>query len=507
MASLSTLDSAAPSRKLFSVGTLQYTRGQLARVFVWLLLGDFCLHLMDNGVVPTLVPLQFEAMGASKTLYNFVALTLVNFLYVILVPIVSTWSDRTRTRIGRRRPFLLVTAPLLAIVLVLLGFTTNIARFFDTLAPGLVGSLGGVMPVAIGLTVLLFVAFKLLDMFPQSVYYYLWPDVIPAEFLGMFGALFRVFYAGGSLVFNWYLIGLAKEHPEEIYMLSAALYLAAFLLLVWRVKEPAYPPPPKIAQDGASGLTKVGALVKGYFVDCFSHSFYWKFFIAMAVFQMAYQPFIANIVFYGKEVYGDTPEGLANYGATMGWKDIGWIVIYLALVPLMRFIHPVIAGMVGYVLMTATAIFCAIYVHDAQTFRIGTIALFVSVGFYLGATAAIGPRLLPREKYGQFASAGAIVFRLSIVLVGTLAGFAFQTLGSRFVYWWLVIFLSIGTLMMLLLLLHWVKLGGLKGYEPPRSWPDEPSAAGGPQGFPVVAVRSEGTTETPARERTRDKPT
>jgi len=39
---------------------------QLEQVFTWLLLGDFCLHLMENGVVPTLVPLQFEALGAKQ---------------------------------------------------------------------------------------------------------------------------------------------------------------------------------------------------------------------------------------------------------------------------------------------------------------------------------------------------------------------------------------------------------------------------------------------------------
>ena len=66
-------------------------------------------------------------------------LGVVNVLYVFLVPIVITWSDQTRTRIGRRRPFLLVTAPLLAIVLVMLGFSTNIARFLGTMFSSLAG--------------------------------------------------------------------------------------------------------------------------------------------------------------------------------------------------------------------------------------------------------------------------------------------------------------------------------------------------------------------------------
>lgn len=469
MASSPTLDAAAPARKIFTVGTLQYTRGQLARVFIWLLLGDFCLHLMDNGVVPTLVPLQFEKLGASKTLYAFVAITCVNIMYTILVPIVSTWSDRARTRIGRRRPFLLIASPLLALSLVLLGFSTNIARFLQTQFPSLLGGFE-VAAVAIALTIVLFVVFKFLDMFPQSVYYYLWPDVIPPELMGTFGALFRVFYAGGSLVFNWYLIGLAKEHPEEIYMMSAGLYLVAFLVLVWRVKEPAYPPPPQVGATGASFAGRTLALTKSYFTDCFSRAFYWKFFLAMALFQCAYQPFIANLIFFGRRIYGNDEAGLKNYGSVMGWKDLIWIGIYLALVPVMTRLHPVYAGLMGYALMTLSAGLGMLFIHDELTFRIFTIMTFASVGLYLGGTAAIGPRLLPKEKYGQFASAGALIFRLSVAMVGTFSGLLIDRMGERFVFVWLFGFLCVGCVLMVMLYFDWKKLGGVKSFEPPRPW-------------------------------------
>jgi len=102
---------------------------------------------------------------------------------------------------------LLVTAPLLTIVLMMLGFSTNIARFLGTMFPSLASGemvantattqaarmSPGVIGLALTVTVVLFILFKLLDLFPQSVYYYLWPDVIPPELMGTFGALFRVF--------------------------------------------------------------------------------------------------------------------------------------------------------------------------------------------------------------------------------------------------------------------------------------------------------------------------
>lgn len=457
----------APAR-VANVPAAHYTRRGLIGVFFWLLLGDFCLHLMDMGVVPTLVPLQFEALGASKTTYNFVNGTLVNILYVVLVPIVSTWSDRTRTRMGRRRPFLLVTAPMIAVTLVLLGFSSHIGRLLHSLAPGFFGA-DSVAVVTLGVTITLFVTFKLLDLFPQSIYYYLWPDVIPPEWLGTFGALFRVFYAGGSLFFNWYLIGMAKTHPEYIYCLSAGLYLVAFVLLCWRVKEPDYPPPEPAASEDATTTQRVTAQVKGYFRDCFSSAFYWKYFLAMALFQCAYQPFIANLIFLGKQIYGDTEEGLKKYGGVIGTKDLLWIGIYTALVPVMAKLHPLKAGVIGYALMIGAALAGTFLIHDELSFRIVTIMTFAAVGLYLVGTAALPARMLPREKFGQFASAGAIVFRLSVAIVSTPAGLFFTHFGTQHVFTWLLMFSTLGGVCIVLLYLDWKKRGGDERFVPPLS--------------------------------------
>lgn len=461
--------SPAAAQSRYSVGTLTYTRAGLIQVFIWLLLGDFCLHLMDNGVVPTLVPLQFESLGASKTVYNLVAVTLINVMYTVLVPIVSVWSDRTRTRIGRRRPFLLIATPLLALTLIALGFSVNIARFAQELMPDLLGGYA-TTSVALAVTIGLFIAFKFFDMFPQSVYYYMWPDVIPAPWMGVFGALFRVFYAGGSLIFNQFLIGLAKRHPEEIYIGSAIAYMLAFTLLVWRVKEPEYP---KVEEREADAplFARFISLTKSYFRDCFSHPFYLKYYFAMAAFQMGYQVFMANLIYYGKAIYGDSEEGLKSYGQVMARKDGLWILIYLALVPVMIKLHPVRAGVLGYVVMTLTAVTAMLVVHDPMSFQIMTIAMFASVALYLGGTAAIGPRLLPKAYYGQFASAGAVVFRLSVAMVGWIAGIVFDYAGVRFVYAWLAIFLTLGTVLMVSLFQDWKRLGGDEHYVAPEPGP------------------------------------
>src|ERR1041384_5363325 len=105
------------------VGTLTYDRRGLFNVFFWMLWGDFVLNVMDSGVASSVATVQLSKYHASKTLIGFINGTFVEILCVIMVPIVSTMSDRHRGRLGRRMPFMLWTAPLIALSLVLTGFS------------------------------------------------------------------------------------------------------------------------------------------------------------------------------------------------------------------------------------------------------------------------------------------------------------------------------------------------------------------------------------------------
>lgn len=49
-------------------------------------------------------------------------MTLDNLLQLLLIPVISLWSDRTRTRIGRRMPFIVVMLPVSALLFALVPF-------------------------------------------------------------------------------------------------------------------------------------------------------------------------------------------------------------------------------------------------------------------------------------------------------------------------------------------------------------------------------------------------
>jgi maltose/moltooligosaccharide transporter len=77
-----------------------------------LLLGAMFMGMgMTLPIFNHFVPIFLREMALSATLITFI-LTWDNYLNMFMQPIVGQLSDRTRTRIGRRKPWVLVGAPI-----------------------------------------------------------------------------------------------------------------------------------------------------------------------------------------------------------------------------------------------------------------------------------------------------------------------------------------------------------------------------------------------------------
>ncbi|OHD82942.1 MAG: MFS transporter [Spirochaetes bacterium RIFOXYC1_FULL_54_7] len=121
--------------------------------------GFFTMGLMDP-LYDTYVPAFLGKYIDSKFVIGFV-MTLDNVLQLFLISVVAIWSDRTRTRIGRRMPFILVMLPLAALFFALVPYAAQIS-----------------------LAALIFILF-MLNIFKTSVrgpVVALMPDTIPGEF-------------------------------------------------------------------------------------------------------------------------------------------------------------------------------------------------------------------------------------------------------------------------------------------------------------------------------------
>ena len=122
-------------------------------------LGFFTMGLMDP-LYDTFVPIFLRDYLTSRSAIGTI-MTLDNIFAVLLIPIVSAWSDQVRTPIGRRMPFIIVTLPLTAIMF---SYIPSAAR--SSLAA-------------------LIIALFALNVFKQSArgpVVALMPDTIPGEF-------------------------------------------------------------------------------------------------------------------------------------------------------------------------------------------------------------------------------------------------------------------------------------------------------------------------------------
>jgi len=142
------------------------------------------MGLMDP-LYDTYVPIFLSKYIGSMSLVGFI-MTIDNILAIFLIPIVSAWSDRTNTRIGRRMPYILVLLPLTAI-------------FF------------GAIPYAAGASLAALIAILLLlNVTKQSVrgpVVALMPDTIPADYRSEANGVINTMGGIASIVGT---IGLAR---------------------------------------------------------------------------------------------------------------------------------------------------------------------------------------------------------------------------------------------------------------------------------------------------------
>jgi MFS family permease len=164
-----------------------------------------------NGLIPPML----EDLGLTAALIGFI-LTWDNIINMFVQPWVGETSDHTWTRFGRRKPWLMVGAPLAAVFFILVPF---VRENFVLIALAILGTNIG------------------MALFRSPTVAYL-GDLFPSEhrskangvinLMGGVGAAIALF-AGGAL----YKIGVALP-----FIIGAAVMLAAIVVVLLFVKEP-----------------------------------------------------------------------------------------------------------------------------------------------------------------------------------------------------------------------------------------------------------------------------
>lgn len=162
----------------------------------------FLQHLGAGGVLTGL-------MGSSHSLEG-----------AVIQPVVGTISDRLRTPLGRRRPFMLAFVPLSSLFLLLTPAASH-------------------LPVAIrlGAVILCIFLFTIFFNVAQDPYQALMPDIIPPANRGRVTGIWAFVGVLGQATLVLLPLPLALK-----FSLVAVVMLLTTLLTCWRVREPAHPP-------------------------------------------------------------------------------------------------------------------------------------------------------------------------------------------------------------------------------------------------------------------------
>lgn len=265
-------------------------------------LGFFTMGLMDP-LYDSYVPLFLRDYIASKGLIGTV-MTLDNIFALFLIPLVAAMSDRARTPLGRRIPFILATLPL-------------------------TGLLFGSVPFAatVSLPVLVATLF-MLNVFKQSArgpVVALMPDIIPGEYRSEANGVINTMGGIAAIVG---LVGLAKLMDVSVvlpvigdsarklpFLIAGVLVILATLALFFfvrerqRAKEEEEERPPLLESFRmiASGEDKSAVFIL----------------VAIFLWFFGYQGLLPFVTMYTIEVYGVT-EGTA--GLFLGMVGISYAV-------------------------------------------------------------------------------------------------------------------------------------------------------------------------------------
>lgn len=219
-------------QRIWSVGTLRYTKAGITMLFFWLMWNDFCLVL--KGSVPGLTPILMKDLGATNAQIALYISTLGGMFNILINPFVSTWSDNHRGPYGRRRPFLFFAAPLCALFLCAIPFMPRLAPVLG------LGTVSGVI-MLVGLA---FICFSVFNSVIAAIFSYYYWDVVPADLLGRFNSIAKIVTTAASFLWSFFIFGLAEKHMQAIFVSISAFFLVVYTISLWNVKEGDYPPPP-----------------------------------------------------------------------------------------------------------------------------------------------------------------------------------------------------------------------------------------------------------------------
>jgi MFS family permease len=364
--------------------------------------------------------------------------------------------------------------PFVVLSLLFIGFSESLGGWLHGMF--LSGSAITRTMTVIGILGLFVGMFDLFNMFVSSVYFYLFNDVVPKQFIGTFLSWFRLVGVLSSAGYQYFLYKYALSHMTAIYTGAALLYFFGFGAMCFMIKEGEYPPP-----DDAGEAPSLWRDIKLFAKHCYSIPYYWDIFLHTTCNAVSGSIMIFAVFFL--QSMGLDLDLIGKLGG------INSVIIAVCLVfagILVDRFNPVRTE--AYLLafnLCGPLVSCAWIFAVAPDPRVyfWTFVTVSGVGAILTSMtlAAAMPRLMmmfPGEMYGQFNGAQALVRSAGVMLGGFLAGVYLDVVKRffapddlhvyRFIYPWIAIFSVLGYIFHYRAYRCWKRLGAEESI-PPRA--------------------------------------
>ena len=432
---------------IYEVGTLRYTKPALYALFFWLMWNDFSITLLEQ--VNSLTGFLMRDLGASYT--ELAAIGSFSMLGFWINPVFSVWSDRYRSKRGRRRPFLFATTPFLAFFLMIIPYMPDFYHYLMgfSWAAAILGHIpmrGPIFFIAVASIIM-----GLFNSMLLTVFSYLYWDVVPKILLGRFSALSQAAAALAGFLWNFFFFGYGEHHMKGVYMGVSMFCLIFYLTSVWQIKEGSYPPPDEHIKRGFA------APIRAYFVECYSKPYFLWIFAAFTLTQ------IGNLGnnYRGYYLHYDLKLNLDEIGKASSFSPLLIMALGFGIGSLADRLKPMRLMAPLWFLWATVNVGAYFFVHDELSYLI-CFTLINIVVFGQGVIyGALVPELYPREKLGQFCSACATLTTVICGLGNTFVGKFFDYIHyTRFCFLWSAIFEFLAALVFLKVYANWRRLRG-----------------------------------------------
>jgi maltose/moltooligosaccharide transporter len=446
--------------KIYRAGSLRYTLSGIVVLFGWLLWGDFCFTIFES-IFGKFLPLYMKDLDASNKMIGIMTGSIGGIVNVLFLPNISMASDRHRGRWGRRIPFLFWSTPCAVGALVLIGFSTELGGWLHRGLASLPWQIS-LSAVTLGLLTALVAGYHFFNMVLVNIYNCLLRDVVPPELMARFLAMFRVVGTVGTFVFSWYLFPQVLEHRQIVCAGIGFTYLAAFLLMCWRVKEGEYPLPPVTEKRG--NFFKTFAT---YFREALSVPIYRNYLLMYAMVTAASTSASAFVTLFARNTIHLTMDDI---GKVLAWAALGSAITYVPMGYLCDRIGAMRVAMISLVSLAVAWALGFFVAQDRTTWLAYSVvvAMLPSVGWNLGFNA-LTMQLFPVEKFGQLSSSLNVFGYGSIIAGNYLAGWFIDVVVSdyRMIFAWSASWFVLAIVPMALVYRDWKRFGGPHHYVPP----------------------------------------